>query len=248
MDINQINTASPFRDLFPIEDNIVKELYWDMQKSGFDESKPIVLWKGKSVVIDGHTRLRAARKAGIYQVPVALKEFDDDDDALEYAIKCQRNRRNLRDKEIIKCIAELDKKRDRGGDHGNQYTGGKVAKAQGCAFAKSSGNTAKTLGISTRKVEQVRTVLDKAPEEIKEAVKSGKMTINSAYKKTVHPEEKKTEQESPPPGPETDKVEKTFHSIKKNFSNEKLTREEIEKLITLLVGELCRLKGEVQNG
>lgn len=80
---------------------------------------------------------------------------------------------------MFNCITELDKRKPQGGDHGNQYTGGKVAKAQDCALGKSADETANTfLGISSRKVEQARTVLDKATDEVKEAVKSGGMTIN----------------------------------------------------------------------
>lgn len=249
VNIESINTASPFRDLFPIEDNILKEIYWEIQKKGFDESKPIVIWKGKSVVIDGHTRLRAARKAGLSQIPAVLKDFNDVDDALEYAIKCQRNRRNLTDKEIIRCIAELDRRKTlaEAGKAGRDKQLGRAP--SGAGPGKTSVETAKTLGISPRKVERARAVLDKAPDEIKEAVKNGDMSINSAYNKNVHPEkEKKTEQESPAPETEVDKVEIFFNSIKEKLANEKLTREEIEKLITLLLEELNQLKGKVQNG
>jgi ParB-like chromosome segregation protein Spo0J len=57
--------------------------------------------------------LRAAKKAGLIQVPVALKRFDTEDEALEYAIKRQRNRRNLTDREIMKYVEELNKRRRR---------------------------------------------------------------------------------------------------------------------------------------
>jgi len=186
MNIELLKTAPPFRDLFPINEKVLDAIYWDMQKNGYDRSQPIVVWESHdSIVIDGHTRLRAARKAGIFEVPVMLKPFPDENAALEYAIKCQRNRRNLKDFEIMKCLEELDKRRDRGGDRGNQYIGGKVAKAQDCAFGKSAQNTASLLGISSRKIEQTRTVMDRAPEDVKAAVQSGKMSINAAYNRTV---------------------------------------------------------------
>lgn len=236
MNIDSINTASPFRDLFPVEDELVKKLYWDMQKNGFDTSKPIVVWKGKSVVIDGHTRLRAARKAGLYDVPVVMKDFEDVEDALEYAIKSQRNRRNLADKEIIQCIAALDKKRDRGGDHGNQYTGGKEAKATSVTFAKSSNETGRLLGINYRKVEKARVVLDKAPEEVKDAVKSGKISINSAYNKIrdLSPSPQKGTPESIQlAAEEIAKIDAVIDIIK-----ERLTKEQIKELIKKLEQEL----------
>ena len=186
MNIELLKTAPPFRDLFPINEKVLDAIYWDMQKNGYDRSQPIIVWESHdSIVIDGHTRLRAARKAGIFEVPVMLKPFPDENSALEYAIKCQRNRRNLKDFEIMKCLEELDKRRDRGGDRGNQYIGGKVAKAPNGAFGKSAQETANLLGISPRKVERARAVMEKAPEDIKQAVNTGTMTIHAAYNRTI---------------------------------------------------------------
>jgi len=227
MNISEINTASPFRDLFPVEDELVKKLYWDMQKNGFDTSKPIVLWKGKSVVIDGHTRLRAARKAGLYDVPVVMKDFEDVEDALEYAIKSQRNRRNLADKEILQCIAALDKRKDKIANLKQNRT-----EARNQASGKSAEETAKILGIGKSKVEQARTVLDKAPEEIKDAVKSGKISINSAYNKTINPQ-KGTPESIQLAAEEIAKIDAVIDIIK-----ERLTKEQIKELIKKLEKEL----------
>ena len=46
---------------------------------------------------------------------------------------------------------------------------------------KSSESTAELLGVSPRTVERVRTVLDHAPETLKEAVLSGSQSVNAAY-------------------------------------------------------------------
>ncbi|OGV47606.1 MAG: hypothetical protein A2017_10010 [Lentisphaerae bacterium GWF2_44_16] len=224
-----IKTASPFRDLFPISDKIVKELYWDMQKNGFDESKPIVLWKSHdSIVIDGHTRLRAANKAGLLQIPVVLKDFADEKAALEYAIKCQRNRRNLTDREIIKCIAELDKRKDK---NANLRQG--ISEAPCGVSGKTASETAALLGINHRKVERARTVMDNAPEEIKEAVKTGQMTINLAYNKTVKPQ-KGSKESLELAAEEIEKIDKVFEIIK-----ERLNENQVRELIKRLVKEIC---------
>jgi len=181
MFIGDIRTASPFRELFPIDEKVLDAIYWDLQKHGFDPAKPLILWESHgSIVIDGHTRLRAAHKAGLCQVPVLLKYFADEGEALQYAISSQRNRRNLTAREILACITELDSRRKAGRP-------GKLA--QECASSgKSAQATADLLGISARKVEQARTILTKAPEEIKSAVNSGNMSIHAAYHKTMkHP-------------------------------------------------------------
>jgi ParB family chromosome partitioning protein len=242
MFIGDIKTASPFRDLFPMSDRLIKEIYWDMQKNGFDETKPIALWESHgAVVIDGHTRLRAANKAGLIQVPVVLKRFETEQEALEYAIKCQRNRRSLTDREIMKCVDELDKRRIRGGSHGNQYTKGKVPKVTGVTFGKSSVETGKTLGIGRGKVEKARVVLEKGSDEVKEAVQSGNMTINSAYNQTVGIPKK-----TPPPKQKTPRqgtqeslelAAEEIASVEKiiDIINERLNKKQMQELIKRLV-------------
>ena len=227
MFVTNIKTASPFRDLFPIQERILDEIYWGIQKNGYDYSKPIILWESHdSIVIDGHTRLRAARKAGLCKIPVVLKVFLDEDEALQYAIRCQRNRRNLTANEILTCIAELDRRR-KAGRPGNDKL------AQYCAnFGKSAQETAGILGVSVRKVEQARTVLDKAPEDIKEAVKSGEITINAAYLRTVKPSQGSAESLDAA-ADEIGKIDKIIGIIK-----ERLTKEQIKELIIRLQAEV----------
>ncbi|MFA6716500.1 MAG: ParB N-terminal domain-containing protein [Victivallaceae bacterium] len=189
MNIEFLKTAPPFRDLFPINKKVLDRVYWDMQKNGYDRSQPIVVWEGHdTTVIDGHTRLRAARKAKIFDVPVMPKAFADENEALQYAIRCQRNRRNLKDFEIMKCMEELDKRKDRTLNFNNNSS-----KAPNGALGKSAQSTAELLGINHRKVERTRTVMDRAPKDVKTAVQSGKMSINAAYNHTVNRNEPKSE-------------------------------------------------------
>ncbi len=55
----------------------------------------LATWEGQKepVCIDGHTRLQAAKNLGIEEVPVFVHEFDTEEEAVEKAIKLQRNRR-----------------------------------------------------------------------------------------------------------------------------------------------------------
>jgi ParB family chromosome partitioning protein len=219
----EIKTAPPFQDLFPINNAILKEVVRDMKKNGFDESKPIVLWDRNSTVIDGHTRLMAAQLSLIRDVPVVIKEFRDEERALEYAINSQKNRRSLTDQEILQCIAALDKKKDK---RANLRQGN--SEAQHCASGKTAEDTAALLGISPRKVEQTRTVMDKASDEIKDAVKAGEMSINAAYNKTVNPEKGSPES-----------LRKAVNEIELmdaliSVIKERLTREQVEELISRL--------------
>jgi hypothetical protein len=70
MRIDQIKTREPFSELFPVEDRIIEALRRDMEIRGYDKSQPIVIWDQEGVVVDGHTRLKAAKLAGmeVYQL------------------------------------------------------------------------------------------------------------------------------------------------------------------------------------
>ena len=164
MYIGNIKTASPFKELFPINKRVLDDIVWDMKRYGFDVSKPLVLWKDHdNILIDGHTRLRAAEKAGIFQVPVIIKRFDDEDAALKYAIRCQQHRRNLTDSELVTCVLELSKK-----INARRYT-------------KTAREIAAIIGTSRRNVQKIRTIINLAPKKMINQIKIGRLTINSAY-------------------------------------------------------------------
>lgn len=185
---SSIKTAEPFKTIFPINAKLLSTIVEDIKERGFDESQPLLLWKEEQVLIDGHTRLKAATEAGIQQVPIHEKSFQDETEAVEYVIHLQKDRRNLTDSELYQCILELDKRYSLGGDRKSE----KISSAR--ALLKSDDSdmkekssrekTAKTLGTSYTKVQKVRTIDDHAPDDIKEAVSTGQISINKAYKTT----------------------------------------------------------------
>jgi len=182
IDIGQVHIAEPFSEIFPVDNKTLRAIQENITHHGFDEAEPLIVWKrnGKLVCVDGHTRYMAAQALGLLQVPVIEKSFDTDDAAVEYAIHRQRDRRNLSDAELWKCIEWMDKRKERGE---------RTDLAQSCAKSetrnpKSAEQTAQTLGISARKVEQVRTVLDHGDDETKQAIEQGEISINKAYEET----------------------------------------------------------------
>lgn len=170
----ELRTAKPFCNLFQIKPHDLKHIVEDMKKNGYDHAHPIILWRG--MVVDGHTRLAAAGEAGVGDIPVVPRHFKDEQEALEYAIKSQSNRRNLTDAELLTCIEELDnRKMSRGGG----------AKASREAFGKTAEATADLLGVSRAKVERLRAVQDHASKEVQDAVATGEMSVNRAYNETM---------------------------------------------------------------
>lgn len=179
MPIQTLHTAAPFKNLFPIQESVLNDMVEDMKGArGFDCAFPIIIWAGHKVtVIDGHTRLAAAQRIHLNKVPVMLKEFADEGEALLYAIRAQRIRRTLSQEELLNCLAELDK-RNAVGRPGKTATNVAIS-------GRTSESTAELLGISRGKVEKLRTINDHAPSNIRDAVASGSMSVDKGYKETV---------------------------------------------------------------
>ena len=204
-----VHTDSPFKNLFPINPTVLAAMTEDMKKNGFDMVHPIVVWGGHNgVVVDGHTRLQAEKDAGVLNVPLVIKEFADEDEAIQYAISSQRNRRNLTDSELLNCIAAIDSRFPRGG-------GSKTARE---VFGNSAQKTASLLGISKTKVEKLRTVNDHASSQVKDAVLNGELSVNKAYNETMaaRREEKKA----------SEPASETCKPVTDDWENETLTQEE----------------------
>lgn len=185
-------TKEPFSTLFSHNKAMVTSISATMKKDGYDLAYPVVCSEVGGFVVDGHTRIASAKKAGLKLIPFINRKFTDDDDALKYAISCQRNRRNLTDAELIKCVEELDKRKTKA-EAGKSGRDKQLGQAQGCASpepeGKSSSATAELLNVSPRQVEKIRSIIDNAPKEIKEAVSSGEMSINQAEKEIRHQKE-----------------------------------------------------------
>jgi len=197
--IEGLKTQFPFDSLFEVSDTVLNAVADHMRNHGYDESQPIVAWDRTQggqglIVIDGHTRLQAARRVELPHVCVAAVRFADQDEALEYAIHNQRNRRNLTDADLLRCIEALDRRKQQGERTDLASPDAKLA--PGTSGGKSAATTAKIAGTSQAKVERARTILEHADPETKEAVLSNKKSINKAYSETqqkrkqqAHPEE-----------------------------------------------------------
>jgi ParB family transcriptional regulator, chromosome partitioning protein len=185
MSPNKIKTHPTFENLFPIKPELLARIEANMKAGDYDDSQNVIVatWEGQNepVCVDGHTRIRAAINAGINEIPTKTHHFETENEALEYAIRLQANRRNMEDADILKCVMALDQRRARGGDRRSDEA---KSKPQDCGIensrSASAKYTAELLGISTRKVEQSRTVMDQADPETLEAVQTGKMSINKA--------------------------------------------------------------------
>ena len=199
--IENIATHPLFEGMFRIDKKLLRKIEQNMRDENYDESQPIIVgtWEGQDepVCIDGHTRLKAATNAGIKEIAVYSYEFETEEDAFEYAIRLQSNRRNFTDGDLLHCIERLHQQMPRGGDRKSEAAKS-TPKSCGKQNGRSAGakRTGDLLNISSRKVEQALTVINKGLPEVKEAVLKNKMSINRAYKKTQD-ERKRAEEQSP---------------------------------------------------
>ena len=174
--VSEIKTEKPLEALFPIGEDPLESIRIDMELNGFDEAFPIIIWEENNTIVDGHTRFKAAQKLELEEVPVLFRSFETEDDAILYAFHLQRNRRNLADDDILRCLELLDNLKPT--TIKNETDTGT---AQEPTKKESAELRALALGTSKTKIEKARKVLEHASDEIKEAVGSGEKTINKAF-------------------------------------------------------------------
>ncbi len=208
MNIEKIKTHPTFEGIFRIDQELLARIEQDMREGRYDISQPIILatWEGQKelVCIDGHTRLQAAKNAGIEKVPFFKHEFDTEQEAIEKAVKLQRNRRNMTDAEIIAVIEAIDRKKPRGGDRRSEEAKSKKSSDTiEKSGSKSAAGTAEKLGVSTTKVDRTRCVLNHGDPETIEAVKNGEMLINQACQETREKKSKRNKTNKTKPNSST---------------------------------------------
>jgi ParB family chromosome partitioning protein len=180
--LDHISTDPELEGLFSIDEEILAEIIQSINDNGYDRAEPVVVWKGRGVVVDGHTRLKAAAEAGLTEIPVVEKEFEDLNEAKWYAFRRQADRRNLTQAEIFRAATELEFRLSRDGS-------GRAAEL-----------LAKRLGVSRSMIARARSVAARASDEVKTAVIAGELSVYQAYE-TVR-ERKKPD--AAPPAAETE--------------------------------------------
>jgi ParB family chromosome partitioning protein len=161
--------------VFKINDKIFGEISQKMRASGYDKSQPVVIWKGKNILLDGHTRLAAAKELELAEIPAVEMEFESRDEALLYTFERQAVRRNLSSAEILAAAQMI---------HGRKEKDGKGRAAE---------QLAKRLGVSPATIYQARKIMMEAPEEELKAVQAGEKSIKSVYSGIKKPKKEAAE-------------------------------------------------------
>ncbi|WP_300675010.1 ParB/RepB/Spo0J family partition protein [Desulfoluna sp.] len=169
MPITDLKVEKPFSTLFPVGQDTLEGIRLDMESNGYDDAFPIIVWEEKGIVVDGHTRFTAALAVGLEEVPVLIRNFENEDDAILYAFHLQRNRRNLADEDILRCLQVLDAIDDNRDEDAKQTRREKIRERAG------------ELGTSESKIDKAKKVMEHADESLREAVETGDKSINQAF-------------------------------------------------------------------
>ena len=176
-----IRVGEPVASLFPIDASVLGRIVTSMRAGGYDDAEPLVLgtgtWPGAPLLVDGHTRLRAARSVGLARVPVVERRFPNIYEALRYAIARSQSRHNRTDGAILRAVGVLDRLRPRGRKKGGEKSG------DGPLFSRSEDETAAAIGTSGDKVRRARRVQRHA--DLAADVQAGKRTIASAEREAA---------------------------------------------------------------
>jgi ParB family chromosome partitioning protein len=164
MKLSDIGEDPEIAGVFKVHDITLQSVVTSIKQNGFDAAEPPVLWKGRNIIVDGHTRVRAAVKAGLAEIPVIEKEFADITEAILYTFERQANRRNLEQSEIMSAAAALKDKIKDGSGRGAEIL-------------------AKKLNVAVSTVYRARKICAEAGEDDLKAIQNGETTINKVYKK-----------------------------------------------------------------
>lgn len=183
-----------FKALIP---PLSQEEYSQLEKNILDDGcrDPLVVWNG--TLVDGHNRYEICTRHSI-RFKTVEKSFKTADDAEIWIIRNQFGRRNLtpfvRGELALKLkplLAEKAKanRASAGGDKKSP-----VAKSRSLqptlVKAIEPVNTQEELaaasGVSKGTLHKIELIAEKAPEQVKEALRTGETTVNAEYKKLTN--------------------------------------------------------------
>lgn len=164
VEVSQLRFDRDFKNVFQQENDKVAEIANDMRANGFDKSRPIIVTEA-FIIVDGHSRFMAAKKAGLEKVPVIIKKFDSRVETIEYEYKMQLNSRRLTDGEYFAAFLKLDEIR-----RSNPNVQGSSDEAIGRQLNKSA-----------RQACKMREIAKKADSALLEKIQNGSISINKAH-------------------------------------------------------------------
>jgi N6-adenosine-specific RNA methylase IME4 len=165
-----------------LEDNILKE--------GIREK--IITWNG--YIIDGHNRYEISQKWGLDCQSESM-HFKDEDEVKEWMILNQFGRRNLSNYQRSVLALELEGLfREKAKEKQKLSEGKGIQKSEDLKEPEfvTIKEVGKLASVSHDTIAKVKKIQEKAPEEVKQKLSTGEVSINQVYQE-IKKEEKKAE-------------------------------------------------------
>ena len=210
-----LNTIWELKSYLPMmEKELFAQLCNDIQTNGVND--PVLYWvtpEGKPLVIEGHTRLTAAIRNRLKEIPrkEITEQFNSLDEIKLWMIKHQFQRRNLSTAEKIQ-LAYLSKETIERTAKENLSKGGKNINVT--EHVDTNDEIARIAGVGRTTVVRYAAVVEKASPSVLHRLKKGEITISAAHQTIKDSHEtpiKKREQTEPEDKPAV----KIFPSIEK---------------------------------
>ncbi len=174
----------PLAELFPpMESGKYEALKADIAENG--QLQEIMFWQGQ--LIDGRHRLRACIELGIDPYTA---ELDDEADPYVFVIGHNLHRRHLTESQRSMVAGKLATL-PRGGDRGNQHTGGKGS----IDTLPTIDDAASLLSVGRASVARAKQVIEHGSKAVVDAVESGEIPVSFAAKFVTEEPDKKTQTE-----------------------------------------------------
>src|ERR1700733_94052 len=185
----ELEVNDEFKNLIPrLSDQEYQLLEESIEKDGC--LNPIIVWG--NVLVDGYNRHEICEKLDI-DYDIKSLEFENDDEAMLWIINHQFGRRNLNPfqrcelalkmKDVIAARAKA-----------NQCAAGGVVKQKSAKPIDTREELAEMASVSADTIAKAWKIIEKASDEDKEELRSGKITINAVYtklnKRDANPEQK----------------------------------------------------------
>lgn len=182
-----------FKELIPA---LTKEEFKQLEDNCLAEGirEKILTWNG--VIIDGHNRYEIATKWNLdYQTE--SKFFKSEDDVKEWMILNQFGRRNLSNYQRSVLALELEGLFKEKAKENLSKAGASFSPKEGLVNSPKVTQTvdtrkelSKVAGVGEQTMARVKVIQEKAPEEVKEKLKTGEVSINQAYQEIKKDEKK----------------------------------------------------------
>ena len=183
----KFKVIAEFRDLLPdLTPEEYKELEASICKEGLRE--PLIVWKERGVLIDGHNRLKICKEHG-KKYRIIEKSFASKEDVKLWILDNQAGRRNMTTFQRIEATLKLKDAIATEAKKNQQAGGGSVRQKVG-----KPGNEAKRtnkilgdkVGVSHEIIRKAEAVLEKyhegkIEENVMNALRSGKAKISGIY-------------------------------------------------------------------